>query len=181
MKLPPHRGLARSRCVTYRTYSKPLREPDGLTGPEAIPHCWRGGFADQAGKSEESTEGKSHRQRSGGLAAPSRWVSMQVLPREACTVTRGKGLQIQPKQNSLWGSGIATNPRGSLSAHWIYSWDNYLSSCAEQLGVSFSAEFTVAGFVTAPGLMVCLWGSHWRITTLATPGGLFLSAEGAEK
>jgi len=37
--------------------------------------------------------------------------------------------------------------------HWIYSWDNYPSSCAEWsdrgvLGFSFSAEFTVAGFIT---------------------------------
>lgn len=37
VKLPPHRSLAWSWC---RTYMKPLREPDGLAGPETIPQCW---------------------------------------------------------------------------------------------------------------------------------------------
>lgn len=40
MKFPSHSCVAWRWWVTYRTYLKSLRDPDGLTGPEAIPHCW---------------------------------------------------------------------------------------------------------------------------------------------
>lgn len=99
VKLSPHGSLAWSWCMTYRTYLKPLRETDGLSGPEAIPHCCCGEFAYQAEKLQESTQGKSHQQWSCCLAVPSRWVSVQVLLREAYMIARGKGLQTQPKQN----------------------------------------------------------------------------------
>lgn len=177
MKLPLHRSLAWSWHMTYRTYMKNLKEPDGLTGPEAIPHCWwwicRSGW--------EVT-----REHTGWVPPAVVNAIWQLPPWGDLMVTHGKGLQIETKP--LFGvQGLPpTHPPSSLSSHWICSWDNYPSNCAERsdeelLGVSFSAESTVAVFVTAPGVTVCLFGLHWRPTPLATSGGSYLSAEGTEE
>lgn len=141
-EIPSHCSVAWRWWVTYRTDLKPLRNPDDLTGPEAIPHCWlwacRGGWAPRT----RSTS-------SGHLSSRS-------LPR-AVHAGRLMGSHITKdseyrQSKSLSGVQGSSHTQPVRSAHQIYSWDKYPWGIRRVLiGVSFSAVS-----VTVPVLWAAL-------------------------
>lgn len=121
VKFPSHSSVAWMWWVTYSTYLKPLRDPDGLTGPEASPLCWswscRWAWARRARSSSSghlSSSSLPQHVRAGRLM----WSHM----------AHNSGHSQSKSLSGVQGSS-PTHPPSSLSTHWIYSWDKSLGGC----------------------------------------------------